>query len=180
MKLTNYFNFSSSAISMIRAYLTDPSHCVCVDGMASDSAHITSEVPQSSVLRPLLFSLFMNDISEVMRHCKYHIYADDVQLYISSKYDVIGDCVARLNERIHRWSMSNGLLLNPNKTKAMFICCSRAAVTPPPVVVVGVTIPYSIIVCDLGMTLNYRLTFDDHINVLCSRVHYSLRNLWSP
>jgi hypothetical protein len=99
----------------------------------------------------------MNDVSEVMKHCKYHIYADDVQLYISGKYDVMVDYVARLNDdlaRIHRWSISNGLLLNPNKTKAMFIYRSRAAVTPPLVVVVGVTIPYSRKICDLGMTLN--------------------------
>jgi hypothetical protein len=48
-----------------------------------------------------------------------------------------------------------------------------------PVVVAGVTIPYSSKFCDLRMTLNGRLTFDDHINDLCSRVHYSLRNLWS-
>jgi hypothetical protein len=45
----------------------------------------------------------------------------------------MGDCVARLNDdlaRIHRWSMSNVLLLNPNKTKAMFICRSRADDAP--------------------------------------------------
>jgi hypothetical protein len=83
---------------MIRAYLTGRSQCVCVDGVASDSAHITSEVPQGSVLGPLLFCLFMNDITEVMKHCKYHIYADDVHLYISGKYNVIGDCVERLND----------------------------------------------------------------------------------
>jgi hypothetical protein len=61
----------------------------------------------------------------------------------------------------------------------MFICRSRVAVAPPPVVVAGVTIPYLSKVCDLGMTLSDRLTFDDHINDLCSRVHYSMRNLWS-
>jgi hypothetical protein len=49
------------------------SQCVCVDGVASDSAHITSGLPQSSVLGPLLFCLFMNDISEVMKYCEYHI-----------------------------------------------------------------------------------------------------------
>jgi hypothetical protein len=168
MKLSNYFNFDSSAMSMIRAYLTGRSQCVCVDGVASDSAHITSGVPQ--ILRALLFCLFMNDTSEVMKYCKYHRFGDDVQLYISGKYDVMGDCVARLNDD----------LIRPNKTKAMFICCSRAAVAPPPVVVAGVTIPYSGKVCDLGMTLNDRLTVDDHINIndLYSRVHYSLRNLW--
>jgi hypothetical protein len=115
-----------------------------------------------------------------MKHCQS--YADDVQLYISGRYDVMSDCVARLNNdlaRIQRWSISNGLNLNPNKTKAMFICRSRAAVAPPLVVVAGVTIPYSSKVWDLGMTLSDRLTSDDHINDLCSRVHYSLRNLWS-
>jgi hypothetical protein len=92
---------------------------------------LISGIPQGSFVGPLLFCLFMNDISEMMKHCKNHI-----QLYISGKYDVMGDCVARLNDdldRIHRWSMSNGLLLNPNK--AMFICRSRAAVAPPTVMV---------------------------------------------
>jgi hypothetical protein len=74
MKLSNYFNFSPSAISMIRAYLTGRSQCVCVDGIASDGARITSGIP------PLLFCLFMNDVSEVMKDCKYHIYADDVHV----------------------------------------------------------------------------------------------------
>jgi ribonucleases P/MRP protein subunit RPP40 len=117
MKLSNNFNFSSSAISMIRAYVTGRSQCVCVDGVASERDHITTGVPQGYVLGPLLFCLLMNDISEVMKHCKYHIYADDVQLYILGKYDVMGGCEARLNDDlacIQRWSMSNGLLLNPD------------------------------------------------------------------
>jgi hypothetical protein len=50
-----------------------------------------------------------------------------------------------------------------------------AAVAPLPVVVAGVSIiSYSSIVCNFGITLNDRLTFDDHINDVCSRVHYSL------
>jgi hypothetical protein len=50
----------------------------------------------------------------------------------------MGECVPRLNDDLsynHRCSMNNGLLLNPNKTKAMFICHSRAAVAQPPVVI---------------------------------------------
>jgi hypothetical protein len=49
----------------------------------------------------------------------------------------------------------------------MFICRSRVAVAPPPVVVAGVIVPYSSKLCDLGMTLYDKLTFDDHINDLC-------------
>jgi hypothetical protein len=66
MKLSNNLNFSSFAISMIRAYLTGRSQCVCFDGVGSDNS--------GSVLGPLLFCLFMNNISEQMKHCKYHIY----------------------------------------------------------------------------------------------------------
>jgi hypothetical protein len=109
-------------------------------------------------------------------HCKFFQFLL-YSRHISSGLDVIGDCVARLNDdlaRIHRWSISNGLLLNPNKTKSMFICRSRAAATPPPVVVAGVTIPYLSKNSDFGMTLNNRLMFDGHINDLCSRVHYTL------
>jgi hypothetical protein len=86
----------------------------------------------------------------------------------------MGGCVVRFIDdlaHIPWWSMSNGLFLNPNKTEDMFICRSRVAVVPPRVVVTGGTI--------CGMTLNDRLTFDDYINDLCSKVHYSLQNLWS-
>jgi hypothetical protein len=55
--------------------------------------------------------------------------------------------------------MNNSLLLSSIKTKAMFIGRSRVAVAPP--------------------ALNDKLTFDDHINVVCSKVHYSLRKLLS-
>jgi hypothetical protein len=89
MKLSNYFNLYSSAISMIRAYLTGQKQFVCVDGVASDSAHITSGIAQGSVLGPMLFCLFMDYISEVMKHCKYHIYAGDVQLYILGKWVMV-------------------------------------------------------------------------------------------
>jgi hypothetical protein len=76
----------------------------------------------------------MNDITQ-----EYHIYADDVQLYISGRYNVMDGCVARLNDNLahtHRWSMSNSLLLNPDKM--MFICCSRTVVASLPVVVAGI------------------------------------------
>jgi hypothetical protein len=59
------------------------------------------------------------NLSRMMKHCKYDIKcnADDVQLYLSDQYDVMGDYFARLNDdlaRIQRWSWSNALLLNPN------------------------------------------------------------------
>jgi hypothetical protein len=61
--------------------------------VASDSAHIPSGVPHGSVQEPLLFCWFLNEKVEVIKHCKYQIYVDEVQLYISGKYNVMGDCI---------------------------------------------------------------------------------------
>jgi hypothetical protein len=52
-----------------------------VDGKISDLVLVAGRVVQASVLVPLLFSLFINDISSRISHCRYHLYADDFQLY---------------------------------------------------------------------------------------------------
>lgn len=52
---------------------------------------ITSGVPQGSILGPLLFSLFINDLSSVI-NCSYHMFADDVQIYVSCKTNDVTNC----------------------------------------------------------------------------------------
>jgi hypothetical protein len=76
--------------------------------VASDSAHITSGVSQGSVLGPFLFYLFMIDMTFMTT---YMLIMFSFTFRVN---DVMGDCVARLNndlDHIHRWSMSNGFLL---------------------------------------------------------------------
>jgi hypothetical protein len=53
-----------------------------VDGEFSDVASVEIRSPQGSVLSPVLFVCFVNDVCEQIINCKFHLYADDLQLYI--------------------------------------------------------------------------------------------------
>ena len=74
---------------ILRAFLTGRRQRVVVNGQFSSWLPVTSDVPQDSVLDPLLFLLYINDISSVVAHSKVKLFADDVTIYkeISSSSD---------------------------------------------------------------------------------------------
>jgi hypothetical protein len=85
-------------------------------------------VPQGSVLGPLLFSLFINNLCSMVTSM-YHVYKDDFQMYADDIVDNFARCVERLDadlRRIHQWSLENGLIRNAGKTQAMIICRDRS------------------------------------------------------
>lgn len=83
-KLSTTFRFSVSATNLIRNYLSERSQAVFSNGILSPFKPIISGVPQGSVLGPLLFSLFINDLPSVLDFCSVHLFADDVQVYLCS------------------------------------------------------------------------------------------------
>jgi hypothetical protein len=102
-----------------------------VNGKISDLVLVAGGVVQGSVLGPLLF----NDIASRISHCRYQLYADDIQLYLIGDIDSVSDCINQMTldlESVHKWTIENGLCLNPRKTQAMIINCpsSVAADTP--------------------------------------------------
>lgn len=73
------------------SYITNRTQKVVVYGHQSDEVNITSGVPQGSILGPLLFILFINDISQCFLHSNFLLYADDLKIYrhITNPYDCI-------------------------------------------------------------------------------------------
>jgi hypothetical protein len=78
--------------ALLGSYFSDRTQCVRFDGEYSTVRGIEYSVPQSSVLGPLLFISFIDDVSGVIHFGRFHIYADDLQIYYSSSVADLQRC----------------------------------------------------------------------------------------
>ncbi len=183
LKLGQQFGFSTSAVSLIKSYLTNRMQSVWVNGSYSSQIPVSSGVVQGSVLGPLLFSLFINDIEQSIKSCNFHLYADDVQLYYSGPRNCLAEIVAEINkdlERVFQWSTANGLMLNSRKSQVMIIGTPSNSNSLLPIVRMnGEPIDFVEKVKNLGLWMNGALSWRDHVSKICSGVTFTLRRLWA-
>ena len=75
-----YYGFSGTPLNWCRSYLTDRKQFTEFNGVESAVTKLTTGVPQGSILRPLLFIIYMNDIHMATNYFKAILYADDTNL----------------------------------------------------------------------------------------------------
>ena len=86
--------------------------------MSSSVLSITHGAPQGSVLGPLLFLIYINDLNHVIKHATVHHFADDTNLlYSSSSLKSINRCINHDLKLIVHWLQANRISLNVNKTE---------------------------------------------------------------
>lgn len=182
-KLSKFFNFSSTATKFLSTYLSNRFQYVITKNGKSKSLPVTRGVPQGSIVGPLLFSLYANDLPNVLVECKIRMYADDAQLYTSCSYDMVDQCISSLNhdlQRVNTWASANGLSINPRKSKCIVIQkrLSRYNVAPD-IYINGQLIEVVKSAKNLGVIFNESLTWTDHINYASGRTFSMLRTLWA-
>lgn len=179
-KLSDQFNFSSHAVYLLQSYLTNRSQQVAVDGNVSSFIQIISGVPQGSVLGPLLFTLFINDLPSVLQYCSIHMFADDVQIYLHSCSISPSEMAQLINtdlSNIFNWSCNNMLPINASKTKIMYISRSRQPRILPVISLGGVSLTYVNKASNLGVIFQDDLEWDAHINAQCGKIYGALKHL---
>ena len=99
-------------------YLFSRQQFVQVDGYSSDSTYVLTGVPQGSILGPLLFILYFNDVVDQLCQCKILMYADDTVLYYGSK-DIfaIEHVLTKELKHLSNYFVKNELIINLNKGK---------------------------------------------------------------
>ncbi|XP_075162815.1 uncharacterized protein LOC142235445 [Haematobia irritans] len=181
-KLDRIFNFSSSACRLLYSYVDNRSQRVHSHGKVSETLVLKRGVPQGSILGPLLFCLYINDLPDILDNSKMHIYADDVQLYRSSHVSEINECVRKINSdlvKINNWAEVNKLCINPRKSKCIYIRKSDVDDNIQGLYIDNTLIDYTSSTMNLGICFNEKLTWSNHIAKVSGKVHAMLRNLWA-
>ena len=128
---------SGSLLLWFRSYLTNRKQRVVLPGAESDWRYIRAGVPQGSILGPLLFLLFINDIVDEIG-CNIRLFADDTSLYITVENpDMAAELMNIDLDKIMKWAKKWLVLFNPFKTESFL--ASRKLVKPihPPLFMEG-------------------------------------------
>ncbi|CAB3996609.1 Hypothetical predicted protein [Paramuricea clavata] len=113
--------FTSSVLDWFSSYLSNRTQVTVINSSMSQPKPVTVGVPQGSILGPLLFLIYINDLPECLTHCKSILYADDTLLYYSA--ESISDLQSKLNSDLR--SLSDEMLENLFQTNTPKRCLDR-------------------------------------------------------
>ena len=114
----NYYGIRGLALEWFRNYLSDRTQFVSYKCNNSGFQNVTCGVPQGSVLGPLLFILYTNDLPNVLKHSKCILFADDTTIFQTShNLTYLRECIEYDMECSSDWFRANKLSLNAQKTQ---------------------------------------------------------------
>ena len=118
------YKCDESSLSWFNSYLSNRTQRVAMNNKCSDSEQISFGVPQGSILGPLLFLIFINDLPLALKHAvtSIDLYADDTTVYdIQSSMETLQQNLQNSLILLNKWCRENGMVINTDKTKVMLI-----------------------------------------------------------
>ena len=153
----------------LRSYLTGREQYVQVGDYKSQCLNITKGVPQGSILGPLLFNLYINDIADCVDE-EVVLFADDAAFIITApSLQRMYEKIRKLFIDLNRYLVTNKLVPNLGKSKLMFFN-SRPKVDLEALVFGAETIEWVEEFKYLGLILNAKMSYSNHINKICTKI----------
>ena len=159
---------SPSTILWFKSYLSNRYRAVRINTALSEPLLMRYGVPQGSILSPLFFTAYTNDLPSNPQHCSMDCYVDDNKLLMSFQVKDCEPTMGAMNDdlvKLHNWCFNNRLLLNPDKTK-LIACGSRQMISKLQdfrLTLMGKELLPIASVKDLGVAFDSKLSFNNHI-----------------
>ena len=168
------YGLSKEAVGLLESYLTNRSQQVRLGQCTSSWENLFKGVPQGSILGPLLFNVFLNDIFYFVLKCIIYNYADDNTVaYIHKDLNTLKLVLENESLNLISWFEDNFMKANPDKFQA--ICAGKKCHGNIKSFRIGDTdISCEDNVSLLGVNIDFMLKFDDHVSDICKKASKQL------
>ena len=162
---------------LIKSYLCNSFQITLCNGIVSDLEKITCGVPQGSILGPLFFILYINDIQAMLGDNNFQLYADDTVIHCSDKsMDLAESRLQNLMNKFSKWCIENVLTINSKKSKIM-VFGTRNEINNMDRIEISINnellqnVPtYKYLGFNLDQTLNYKY----HLGIVINNISFKL------
>ena len=163
------YGLGYSSLKFLLSYLKGRNHRVKIGSVFSSWLELLLGIPQGSILGPLLFNIFINDIFGFLSRTLICNFADDNSIYASGlSLDIVKEKLTHDTSIVLRWFSFNSMVANPEKFQVMFLGVKDNLDIS--FEISGIYIQPTNTVKLLGVVIDYKLTFTEHINNICNRV----------
>lgn len=175
LKKLSKYGITGNALQLFSSYLSHRTHCLKYKDSISGTSEITCGVPQGSILGPILFLLYINDLPNVCDEAKFLLFADDTAVLYSAP--TIGELqlqISRSLPKITLWLHANRLSLSIPKTFYQLYSPGNVETVNLSIPVKGVNIKRATTVKYLGVLVDENLKFKSHINKVSGLISRNL------
>ena len=161
-----HFKINTQIVNWITDYLSNRTQQTVVEGCKSSPCAVTSGVPQGSVLGPLLFVLYLEDLIRKLQSIdgiSVYVFADDLKILSTNP-----SSLQKALDVVNNWSINWQLPINPSKSEQIIFC--RHPISPKPTFTINNSIiPIVNTIKDLGVILSDNLKWNPHIQKIYSK-----------
>ena len=174
------YGIKEIALNWFRSYLSNRKQYCWVNYHLSHPQEMVCGIPQGSILGPLLFLIYVNDLPNCLKHTRCNMFADDTQIGTSTCSDNIDSIANILNEdliNVSDWMKANKLSLNASKTEYMVIGSHKRlhqTQSDPSITLVDNQIKRVKVTKSLGLMTDETLTWDEQVTLITKEVNKGL------
>ena len=166
-----HYGIKGAALQLLISYLSNRKQFVQYGDTLSQKTDILMGVPQGSILGPLLFIIYINDMAHSSELFKFINFADDTTLITNlNNEDTRNESLNHELTNFHNWLKANKLSLNINKTKAMVFHMPQKRIQLPSLKIAGEDIAFVDNFNFLGIIINKHLNWTSHLDMLTAKL----------